>query len=188
METLRLLLVFFLEQSEIRIGIICRFGMRLQIASDLHLEHIDDDIETVDFTDIIIPSANVLALAGDICTYDCKLSYPFVKWCSDNFEQVLWVPGNHEYYNSQGLSIMELDELYSSLCSQFANVHYMNTRSIVIGNVLFIGTTLWSYIPHENAKMVRNKLNDYTYIFMTNGVKIEVSDVNERYHDNIMII
>jgi 3',5'-cyclic AMP phosphodiesterase CpdA len=162
--------------------------MKLQIASDLHLEHIYDDMDTVDFTDLLIPSADILALAGDICTYDAKLLFPFLTWCSKNFQYVLWVPGNHEYYNKKGLSISDLDKFYQTACSQFSNVHYINNHTCLIDKLLFIGTTLWSYIPQENADRVEKQLNDYKYIYSKAGVRITVSDINRLYQTNLSFI
>lgn len=52
--------------------------MKIQVASDLHLEHIQDNPNEVDFQDVIIPAADVLTLAGDISTYDCPLLVPGV--------------------------------------------------------------------------------------------------------------
>jgi len=158
--------------------------MKLQFASDLHLEHIDDDIESIQFTDIIIPSAEILALVGDICTYDSLLLIPFIEWCSKNFQYVLWIPGNHEYYNNKGISMKQLDVIYREICSKFTNIHYMNNCTLVIDNIAFICTTLWSHIPDENRKRVRKELNDYKYIYFTEGVKITVNNVNDIYYNN----
>lgn len=161
--------------------------MRLQIASDLHFEHFENT-QNVDFTDIIIPSTNILALAGDISTYDCKLLIPFLKWCSCNFEHILWVPGNHEYYNTKGVAISDLDIFYYNACSQFSNIYFLNNRSIVLDNIMFIGTTLWSYIHHENAKSVRKQINDFKYIYSSEGVKVKIPDVNKLYETNMTFI
>lgn len=59
--------------------------------SDLHLEGCSLEIEN--------KNADLLILAGDITTQNSyKSHYDFFKNCSDNWEKVAYVCGNHEYY------------------------------------------------------------------------------------------
>lgn len=160
--------------------------MKIQIASDLHLEHIED--EDVDFSDILNPSADVLALCGDIITYDSPLLQPFLEWCSSNFTFVLWVPGNHEYYTCDSLSYNELNLLYSYICSHFSNVFFMNKRSILVNNVLFIGCTLWSRIPGTHATQIESVLRDYRYIYTMSGERLTVEEVNHLFDHHFTYI
>lgn len=159
--------------------------MKVQIASDLHLEHIEDDVKDIDFRDLIIPTGDILVLAGDIGTYKCPLLQPFLHWCSMNFQHVLWVPGNHEYYNTKGMTMTDLDRLYENVCRHFPNIQYLNNQTALIDNVTFIGTTLWSHIPEINASVVMEKLSDYRYICTKPGTRLCVSDVNELYKNNV---
>ena len=67
--------------------------MKIQIASDLHLEHLEwrfQNYRGVEPTD-----ADVLVLAGDIANGARALEL-FQDWPCP----VIYVPGNHEYYGS----------------------------------------------------------------------------------------
>lgn len=64
--------------------------MRLQIASDLHLESRPKQT----FRELLEPgTAPLLALLGDIAPLNHPNLRPFLEWCSENWETVLWIPG-----------------------------------------------------------------------------------------------
>jgi predicted phosphodiesterase len=66
--------------------------MNITLLSDLHLE----------FNNPVQPGeGEVLVLAGDITTVDTvKKDAAFFKSASDNYDLVIYIPGNHEYYHS----------------------------------------------------------------------------------------
>ena len=69
-----------------------------QIVSDLHIEYKSNDVP--DPLTLITPSADILILAGDIGSfyqYD-QLKTFLINLCP-YFKVVVYVPGNHEYYN-----------------------------------------------------------------------------------------
>jgi predicted phosphodiesterase len=118
--------------------------MRLQLASDLHLER------DPAFRLPAAPGADTLVLAGDIGSYqagsrlaeadDFGLSRfspgaPGVPW-----QRVLFVPGNHEYDG------FEFDEAHARLRSACARlgITWLEREVLVIEGVRFIGTTLWT--------------------------------------------
>lgn len=64
--------------------------MRIQFASDLHLEL----RPKMTFRELLEPAvAPVLALLGDIAPLDSPQLVPFMEWCSEHWDTVLWVPG-----------------------------------------------------------------------------------------------
>lgn len=72
--------------------------MKIQYMSDLHMEMTENMryIKTIEF----VAKGDVLVLAGD-SFYLRDTNAPhlrFWKWASENFQQVLLVPGNHEFY------------------------------------------------------------------------------------------
>jgi len=72
--------------------------MRLQIASDLHLEF----PENRDFIALnpLQVAGDILLLAGDIVPLLHIDRYrDFLDLIADNYEHTYWVPGNHEYYH-----------------------------------------------------------------------------------------
>src|SRR5215831_1241628 len=101
--------------------------MRLNVLSDLHLsvgglEHPDTD-------------ADVVVLAGDIAR-----PREAVAWAARFSQPVLYVPGNHEYYGSSfDAAAGELKRLCAG-----THVHLLDDGEVVLGNVRFLGSTLWT--------------------------------------------
>lgn len=160
------------------------FDMTVQIASDIHLENFRGPI---DFFSIITPTADVLALVGDIGTTYCSFLPVFLHWCSQHFKFVLFVPGNHEYYSRIGESMSVIDAKYERMVAPFDNVIYMNNKRITIGDVMFIGSTLWSYIPQEAETEVTELVVDYKYIYYKSDL-ITPKDINHLHRKNIAFI
>ena len=69
-------------------------NLSIQIFSDIH-------IELWDKLPIIPIKAKYLFLAGDICQLNHLLFYPFLSFCSKNWEKVFYIPGNHEFYSNR---------------------------------------------------------------------------------------
>ena len=80
--------------------------MPFQYVSDLHLEMKGNACYLQD--NPIEPAADVLILGGDITNLSYaptwKLEKDFFKQLSRQFEQVYWIPGNHEYYSRRDAS------------------------------------------------------------------------------------
>ena len=143
--------------------------VRLQIASDLHIEYLLGKGNDWDSHGLINPSAPNLALLGDIglATQPAlrEQYQSFIEWCCSKFEKVLLLTGNHEYYNQGRRDVVtkgEVDQwLQEELAPLFGNLHVMLKGSIVIDGTLVLGTTLWSQIPNEIAKkQVESFLNE----------------------------
>ena len=107
--------------------------MKIQYMSDLHLEGADIKLENKDKADLLI-------LAGDITTAKSyKTHYEFFKNCSDNWERVVHVCGNHEYYRGD---IEETEQELKEFFSGFKNVHSLQNESIDLGSHRLFGSTL----------------------------------------------
>lgn len=103
--------------------------MRLHILSDLHLEFAEFQLEDV--------HADVIVLAGDIHT-----GSKGVKWILKKLpnQPVIYVLGNHEFY---GEKIPQLTEEIKRLVKG-TNVHVLENDRVEIGDVAFLGATLWT--------------------------------------------
>ena len=137
-------------------------NLRIQIASDLHIEFYES-IDNVP-SDIIKPRAPVLALLGDIGLAFSDLLRDFLFEQCNRFDQVLFLAGNHEFYNAdeETYSMGEQTEWMRQTCSQRDNLHFMEKDSLVIEGVVILGTTLWSNIPDGMLKKAERSLNDYS--------------------------
>jgi hypothetical protein len=104
--------------------------MVIQLKSDLHME--------LGTYTPVCREGDVLVLAGDI-----NRSAAGLEWAMDNYPgmQIVFVPGNHEFHGQNATSVMcELDHV----AGRDHGIHVLQNRSVVIGNVRFIGATLWS--------------------------------------------
>lgn len=129
-------------------------GLRLQLASDLHLERYPD------FTLAAAPEADVLVLAGDIGSYqagsrlaDAGLVRPDHATGAEfglgqfsplrpgsPWKRVLFVPGNHEF---DGIEHALAHPQLRATCERLG-ITWLDGEVVVIDGVRFVGTTLWS--------------------------------------------
>jgi predicted phosphodiesterase len=119
--------------------------MRLQLASDLHLKHIEKSFPG----ELLIqptPGADVLILAGDIASGVRALEL-FKNWPVP----VLFVAGNHEFY---GLEIERARQQLRSY-TKGGNVTVLDNACVEFGGVRFLGATLWTdyQIPHDMTQV-----------------------------------
>ena len=144
-----------------------------RIVSDLHLEGMSEYfLSTMDGEDDMI-----LILAGDICefhlieTYKCYQN--FLEDCSNRFREIIYVPGNHEYYNddwnnSFGKWKNVIEKKYKNITVMDREV--MNVPIDVQGKTIsykVVGTTLWTDMNNNNpiTKMTGARfLNDFKMI------------------------
>jgi predicted phosphohydrolase len=103
--------------------------MRVHIMADLHLEFAPFQPNKVD--------ADVVVLAGDVHN-----GVNGIKWILKTFpdQPVVYVLGNHEFY---GQRIPKLISEVKALAGG-SNVHVLENDSAEIGNVTFLGATLWT--------------------------------------------
>lgn len=118
----------------------------VQIASDLHIECIDNnDIDPLTY---ITPTSDILILAGDIGSlYKLQQLKNFLLRLASLFQIILYTPGNHEYYmidNNIKLSYNVLDKRLEELGNSIPNLHILNRDSVRINNLCIAGCTLWS--------------------------------------------
>ena len=123
--------------------------MKIAIASDLHLEFGDIDLPN-------LHGADVLILGGDIMVaQDLRLNAvtqpdheptnarksarkaqryrDFLQRCSDQFEHVIYVAGNHEFYHGNFHS--SLDYLREEI-GRYPNVSFLENDFRIIDDVL----------------------------------------------------
>ncbi len=132
--------------------------MKIQYASDLHLEF-PENRKFLEENDII-PSAEILILAGDIILnkHKKKAEIFFKEW-RKQFKYIIHVPGNHEYYSG------EILHAYPNYYKAISDNHFkVNNKTITIENVRFICSTLWTHIPIDMKEEFERRSNDYKLI------------------------
>lgn len=163
--------------------------LTVQVASDLHLEFYREDLP---LEDIIDPKAKVLALLGDIGIPNFPGSKrqdnfrKFLAFCAKNFEYVLFVSGNHEYYQgNEDFGISETDKLMQCICDEWENVFFLQKQKLLINNVRVLGATLWSHCPSESERDLEMFLNDYRLIHIS-GQRLKAHHTSQLHSDHVM--
>ena len=131
--------------------------MKLHILSDLHLEYSTFEPPATD--------ADVIVLAGDI-----GKKANGIIWAREAFPcmEIVYVPGNHEFYGTQRLETLAHMRITARNCS----VHLLDNDDIVIDGVRFLGSTLWTdfKLLGEKSRLAamkegQAKLNDFKLIY-----------------------
>lgn len=132
--------------------------MKIGLVSDLHLEFGDIDLQMKDPIDVLI-------LGGDICLAPkIEKFIPFFERVSKTFPEVIYIMGNHEHYN--GLFDRSEIHLRESL-AHLKNIHILEKQTKQIGDVYFIGQTLWTDFNNRDPLTLYNAssmINDYRVI------------------------
>lgn len=135
--------------------------MRIQYASDLHLEFGENTKWLKE--NPLIPSAEILVLAGDI-GYLGDANYkthPFWDWASKNYRQVIVVPGNHELYKF--FDINKLHEGWTLEIRPNVKVHYNDVIPLDVETDLIV-STLWAYVPPAEEYLTERCVSDFKRI------------------------
>lgn len=157
--------------------------MRVCVISDLHLECCEDSNGVPN-----IGEGDALILGGDIlCARHFKKDGPlrkvyddFLQKCVKNFNEVLFIAGNHEAYgyNYEGI----WDVLKENLPK---GIHLMEDSVIKIGDWNFIGSTFWTDFRNGNALEMMEAsqcLNDYKVIRITHKYRKMNPDDTYGFH------
>lgn len=135
--------------------------MTIQYASDLHLEFGENSKWLKD--NPLIPSADILVLAGDI-GYLGDANYkthPFWDWASANYKRVIVVPGNHELYKF--FDINELQEAWTLDIRHNVRAYYNSVIALDEETDLIV-STLWAKIPPSEEYLTERCVSDFKRI------------------------
>lgn len=130
----------------------------LQYMSDLHLERIK-----YDFT--ITKVAPILVLAGDIgrfCDYDLYRDFLARQCMPSQFDLVLLVAGNHEFYGSSRETGLAAAEKLTREPSMYGKLRFLNRSRVDLPgcHTTVLGCTLHSHIAAGYTKLT----NDFARI------------------------
>jgi 3',5'-cyclic AMP phosphodiesterase CpdA len=131
--------------------------MKIQYASDLHLE-MPSNKGHFDLYPLI-PSADILLLAGDI-TYltDHHLNSKIISQMATDYKEVFIIPGNHEFYGKH----FAIEKIFPSLNWQIRdNIRYINNEVIIRDNVRILFSTLFAQVDDDRASFIAKRINDF---------------------------
>jgi UDP-2,3-diacylglucosamine pyrophosphatase LpxH len=161
----------------------------IQYISDIHLETHYNTSENI-FEKILKPSAPYLALCGDIGYPGTELYEPFLKYCSDNFEYIFYIAGNHEYYNDMkaikylktkqfirnSVSENELRSISArfpcetpedriktirKICSKFSNIHFLDKETFQIPDTNIVIIGCTLWSKLDMKPYILSQFNDF---------------------------
>ena len=124
--------------------------MKIQLASDLHLEFLQRRFPG---ERLITPAlqADVLILAGDIANgtqaIDLLKNWPV---------PVLYLAGNHEFYNQS----LERARIELRHAAQGTSIRFLDNDAIDFGAVRFLGCTLWTDYRLTRNRTQRQSMDD----------------------------
>jgi len=134
--------------------------MRIQVLSDIHAEFHTDSGEQF-ITEYLRPKGvDVLIIAGDIGVGK-SLVYS-LKLITKQYENasVLYIPGNHDFYNSSFSSILSKLQI---LADSIDNLTLLNNKMISINGANFVGAPLW-FRKKKEYKAYSAMINDFHLI------------------------
>lgn len=155
--------------------------MKVRLLSDLHLEF--------EVLPIRQGGEDVVILAGDIAQ-----GTDGIKWAAKTFLDtlVVYVAGNHEFYGQHW------DDLIPELRAAAAgtNVHFLENQAVTIGNVRFVGATLFTDFslydtPSYSMGFAQELMADFKLIQDSPPdarVKLLPERTVERFHDSLAAI
>lgn len=128
--------------------------MRIQFCSDLHLEM----NQRKEFPELLEPIAPILALLGDIGDPESELLPTFLDWCCRHWSQVLYVPGNQEFWKVKPgteKTFQSVFNWFGALEKKYTNFKFCWRQKLYSEDgVILLATPLWSrpsegILPHE---------------------------------------
>jgi Icc-related predicted phosphoesterase len=158
--------------------------MKIKLVSDLHLEFSDINIKNDQACDVLILSGDIMVaqdlhdhIAADFSPYSngaladlgrkiqrVARFRDFLKRCSFQFPHVVYVAGNHEFYN--GKFYAGIDYLREE-CAKYPNIYFLECDTKVIDDVTFIGGTLWTDMNKGDPltmHAIEGMMNDFRII------------------------
>jgi predicted phosphodiesterase len=157
--------------------------MKIQLASDLHLEFADVDIKNNTNADVLILSGDIL-VADDLRNQPASLAWEalpeeghgrakrsmryrdFFQRVSFQFKHVIYVMGNHEHYHGkfdQSADIIRQTLGYLNI----HNIHLLDRDTKLIDDVHFVGGTMWTDCNKGDAMTLyhlESCMNDFRVI------------------------
>lgn len=137
--------------------------MKIRVLSDLHIEFNG----AFDYT---YQGEDVVVLAGDISQYTWQVESLVNYIIASSGCHVIFVPGNHEYYDNV---FEETNEFYLNMQREIENFHFMNNDYYSLNGVLFYGGTMFTDFELDIGVEKRNEVDQ---IFMSRFIERSISD------------
>lgn len=153
--------------------------MRIQYASDLHLEFSSRPLTLEDM------SGDILVLAGDIAVRPADVAQ-YMHALSERKRPVIFVLGNHEmlgHYWETG--VQEYKDAVAKLQNPF--LHVLENEEIIVNGVRFLGATLWAdFADGKHGKKAMACMPEFSSILRLDPTaKLTWQTVQERHKASV---
>ena len=158
--------------------------MKIKLVSDLHLEFSDYNVKNDEGADVLILGGDIMIaqdlhdhIAADFNPYSqgafadlgrkqarVQRFRDFFKRVSFQFPHVIYVMGNHEFYN--GKFYAGIDYMREEV-AKYSNIYLLECDTKVIDDVTFIGGTLWTDMNKADPltmHAIEGMMNDFRII------------------------
>jgi predicted phosphodiesterase len=158
--------------------------MKLKIISDVHLENFKkSDSFQIGEGDTIILAGNILiAKHLKLNNFLKEIYINFFDLCIKNYNNVLYVMGNHEHYG------YHFNNTYTTIKENIPrSIHLLENQHVIIDDWTFIGMTMWTdYDNNHNSIFASEKIsNDYELIRTDlNYRKIKPADIIATHNES----
>lgn len=132
----------------------------LQYVSDMHVDRLGRHELNDTLKQLTIKTTNSpnIAICGDVGLPGHNNWKETMSFLSNNYENVFFVPGNHEYDCSPLYSdekVKKWDLYMQDILSKYKNIHFMQEKVFQLDSTtLIVGCTMWSHL--------HKKCNEYT--------------------------
>lgn len=146
---------------------------------------------------------DTLLVAGDISN-DIHITMLWLTEAKSIFSNLLWVPGNHDFYNCGShktrlidlksytpdpFTVAEICDFYQDKCNKHG-INFLNRKTVNINGISFVGTTGWhDFIagePYSTEEQIAawTRMNESKIRWNSNSYKIDhTGPLNQAYCD-----
>lgn len=145
---------------------------KIYYLSDTHLEIINQyNYDSKRDYNYLFHPADILVLAGDICSLEePALLEGFIEQACQKYKNVVYVPGNHEYY---GVGLEDGKLILNYFQNSFDNLTILditlNRTTTEIQGIKFFGSTLWTDMNDRKSKYFVSHSTDDNKEIKTNS-------------------
>lgn len=178
--------------------------LRFQVIGDAHLNW----RPSCQFSKILNPLAPILLIGGDTSELGTEANLPrfkdFIEYVSQNWDLVLMIFGNHEYWTASQKRLHTMDVIINNvrrILRPYSNIHLLDNEVFKYKHkesgieYHFAGTTLWFEEPvKEKRRTIQEGMVDYEMIFMKDksrcacARRLRLEDTADLFDSNVTFL
>ena len=154
--------------------------MKIALVSDVHLEFGDWYPVNPEQADVLLLSGDIMVASDLYGTHRTDRFKDFLTNCKREYKDVIYIMGNHEHYHGD---FAESHKLLREVCDD-NSIDFLDKETATIGDVTFIGGTLWTDMNKEDRSTIRtivSYMNDYRTIRNSNK-SVSFKDQEGKFH------